>query len=76
LFRVTAVNTSNPATVSCCCFSFAFIAIYSFCPIENSVAWVRERTIPSDASCRIEGRGIKGATWSAWRIPTAIFSPF
>jgi hypothetical protein len=49
--------------------------------IKNSMVWVRERTIPIErpplvgeviANClRIEG-----ATWSAWRIPTAVFSVF
>jgi hypothetical protein len=44
----------------------------------NSMVWVRERTIPT-AACRqsdCQLLQIKGAMWSAWRIPTAVFSVF
>jgi hypothetical protein len=47
---------------------------------KNSMVWVRERTIPTDratAACRRSDcllLRIEGATWSAWRIPTAVFS--
>jgi hypothetical protein len=41
--------------------------------------WVRERTIPTErprrrSDCQL--LRIKGATWSAWRIPTTVFSVF
>jgi hypothetical protein len=47
----------------------------------NSMVWVRERTIPTERP-PIVGEvianflRIEGATWSAWRIPTAVFSVF
>jgi hypothetical protein len=47
----------------------------------NSAAWVREQTIPTEkrplvgeVSANLCGQ--RGATWSAWRIPTAVFSVF
>jgi hypothetical protein len=49
--------------------------------VNNSMVWVRERTIPTERP-PIVGEvisnfmGIKTATWSAWRIPTAVFSGF
>jgi hypothetical protein len=48
---------------------------------KNSMVWVRERTIPTEwpRSCRrrdCELLRIEGATWSAGRIPTAVFSVF
>jgi hypothetical protein len=47
----------------------------------NSVVWVRERTIPTEwpplvGEVIANFLRIEGATWSAWRIPTAIFSVF
>jgi hypothetical protein len=49
--------------------------------INNPVAWVRERTIPTERTPLIGEFStnflrIEGATWSAWRIPTAVFSDF
>jgi hypothetical protein len=46
--------------------------------ITNSVAWVSERTIPT-AVCRrswCQFLRLEGVTWSAWRIPMAVFSAF
>jgi hypothetical protein len=47
----------------------------------NSVAWVRKRTIPTKrpplvGEVSAKFLQIEGTTWSAWRIPTAIFSAF
>jgi hypothetical protein len=43
----------------------------------NSVAWVRERTIPTERPPLVgQLSRIEGATWSAWLIPTAVFSDF
>jgi hypothetical protein len=47
----------------------------------NSVAWVRERNIPTErpplaGEVSANFCGERGATWSAWRIPTAVFSDF
>jgi hypothetical protein len=47
----------------------------------DSVVWVRERTIPTERSPLVGKVSanflrIEGATWSAWRIPTAVFSIF
>jgi hypothetical protein len=39
----------------------------------NSVAWIRERTIPTERPPVV---GEVSATWSVWRIPTAVFSAF
>jgi hypothetical protein len=49
--------------------------------IKNSVAWVRERTIPTKRPPPVGEVGvnflrIEGATWSAWRIPMAVFQDF
>jgi hypothetical protein len=48
---------------------------------NNSVASVRERTIPTQrpplvSEVNTNFLQIKGATWSAWRIPMAVFSDF
>jgi hypothetical protein len=48
---------------------------------NNSVASVRKRTIPSErpplvSEVSVNFLRIQGATWSAWRIPTAVFSAF
>jgi hypothetical protein len=50
-------------------------------PKLNSMVWVRERTIPTEQPSLIgevtaNFLRIEGATWSAWRIPTAVFSVF
>jgi hypothetical protein len=44
----------------------------------NSMVLVLERTIPTAACRRSDCQllRIEGATWSAWRIPTAVFSVF
>jgi hypothetical protein len=47
----------------------------------NSVAWVRERTIPPPSDRRLSEKlvpnlRIEGDTWSEWRIPTAVLSDF
>jgi hypothetical protein len=47
--------------------------------LKNSMAWVHERTIPTDD--RFSAKLVltfadRGATWSAWQIPTSIFSIF
>jgi hypothetical protein len=47
----------------------------------NSVASVRERTIPTErpplvGEVSANFCGLEGATWSAWRILTAVFSTF
>jgi hypothetical protein len=47
----------------------------------NSVVWVRERTIPTERPPLVgeviaNFLRIEAATWSAWRIPTAVFSVF
>jgi hypothetical protein len=45
---------------------------------KSSVAWVRKRTISTERPPLVGEVSallrIVGATWSAWRIPTAIFS--
>jgi hypothetical protein len=47
----------------------------------DSVALVRKRTIPTERQ-PLAGEvianflRIEGATWSSWRIPTAVFSVF
>jgi hypothetical protein len=48
---------------------------------KNSMVWVRERTIPTERQPLIgeviaNFLRIEGATWSAWRIPTAVSSVF
>jgi hypothetical protein len=48
---------------------------------KNSMVWVRERTIPTERSPLVgeviaNFLRIEGATQSAWRIPTAVFSVF
>jgi hypothetical protein len=57
-------------------------SMITFCKqLKNSVAWVRERTIPTKRP-QLVGEvsanflRIDGATRSAWRIPTAVFSAF
>jgi hypothetical protein len=43
----------------------------------NSMVWVRERAIPTERpplDCQLVWT--EGATWSAWRIPPAVFSVF
>jgi hypothetical protein len=45
------------------------------------MVWVRERTIPIERQPLVgeviaNVLRIEGATWSAWRIPTAVFSVF
>jgi hypothetical protein len=47
----------------------------------NSIVWVRGRTIPTErplfvGEVIVNFLRIEGATWSAWRIPTAVFSVF
>jgi hypothetical protein len=48
---------------------------------KNSMVWVRERTISTERT-QLVGEvsanilWIEGATWSAWWIPTALFSVF
>jgi hypothetical protein len=47
----------------------------------NSVAWIRERTIPTERPLLVYEvtanlLPTEGATWSAWRIPTALLSIF
>jgi hypothetical protein len=46
--------------------------------LKSSMVWVRKRTIPTERPPLIGGQllRIEGATWSAWRIPTAVFSIF
>jgi hypothetical protein len=39
----------------------------------NSVVWVPDRTIPTERPSLV---GEVSATWSAWRIPTAVLSAF
>jgi hypothetical protein len=54
---------------------FSGVMLYSPTELKkNSVAWVRERTIPTerpphDGDVRANFLRIKIATWSAWRIP-------
>jgi hypothetical protein len=48
---------------------------------KNSMVWVRERTIltelpPVVGEVMANFLRIEGATWSAWRIPKAVFSVF
>jgi hypothetical protein len=48
---------------------------------KNSMVWVRERTTPTERPPRVgevivNFLGLEGATWLAWRIPTAVFSVF
>jgi hypothetical protein len=48
---------------------------------KNSMVWVRNRTIPTERPPPVveviaNFLRIEGATWSAWRIPTAVFSVF
>jgi hypothetical protein len=48
---------------------------------KNSMVWVHERTIPIERPPLVgeviaNFLRIEGATWSAWRIPTAVFSVF
>jgi hypothetical protein len=48
---------------------------------KTSMVWVRERTIPTERPPLVGNvianfLRIEGATWSAWRIPTAVFSVF
>jgi hypothetical protein len=48
---------------------------------KDSVAWVRERTIPTErplfvGKFSVNFLRIEGATWSAWRIPTDVFLAF
>jgi hypothetical protein len=47
----------------------------------NSVAWARKQTIPTEwkplvGEVSANFCGLMGATWSAWRIPTAIISDY
>jgi hypothetical protein len=47
----------------------------------NSIVWARRRTIPTERPPLVGEvianiLRIEGATWSAWRIPTAVFSNF
>jgi hypothetical protein len=47
----------------------------------NSMVWVRERTIPTERPSLVgeviaNFLRIEDAKWSAWRIPTAVFSIF
>jgi hypothetical protein len=42
---------------------------------KNSVALVLKGTIPTEQP-QLVGEVIEGAMWSAWRIPTAVFSTF
>jgi hypothetical protein len=51
------------------------------CLKKNSMVWVRERTIPTERPLLVSKMianflRIEGATWSAWWIPTAVFSVF
>jgi hypothetical protein len=48
---------------------------------KNSVAWVREQTIPTERPLFVSEVSanilrMEGATWPARRIPTAVFSDF
>jgi hypothetical protein len=48
---------------------------------KNSMVWVRERTIPTERVPFVDEvitnfLRIESATWSAWRIPTAVFWVF
>jgi hypothetical protein len=51
------------------------------CKKKNSMVWVREQTTPTERP-QLVGEvianflRIERATWSAWRIPTAVFSVF
>jgi hypothetical protein len=50
-------------------------------PVTNSMVWIRGRTIPTErpplvGELIVNFLRIEGATWSAWRIPTAVFSVF
>jgi predicted membrane-bound dolichyl-phosphate-mannose-protein mannosyltransferase len=45
------------------------------------MVWVRERIIPTERPPLVDEvianfLRIEGATWSAWRIPTSVFSIF
>jgi hypothetical protein len=47
----------------------------------NSMVWARERTIPTErpplvGEATANFLRIEGVTWSAWLIPTAVFSVF
>jgi hypothetical protein len=61
--------------------------LYNLNPLSNIITnsnfmvWVRERTIPTERPPLIgeviaNFLRIECATWSAWRIPTAVFSVF
>jgi hypothetical protein len=56
-------------------YKFAFLnylcSFINFYDIKNWTAWVRERTIPTERPPLV---GEVSATWSAWRIPTAVYS--
>jgi hypothetical protein len=48
-----------------------------FISLKDSVAWVHERTTPTErppivGEVSAKFFGIEGATWSAWRIPKAV----
>jgi hypothetical protein len=55
--------------------------LYAHKKTKNSVASVRKRTIPTERPPLVSEVSanflrIESATWSAWRIPTAVFSTF
>jgi hypothetical protein len=60
----------------------ARMAMYSTLKLKkNFMVWVRERTIPTERPPLVgeviaNFLRIDGATWPAWRIPTAVFSVF
>jgi hypothetical protein len=56
-------------------------ACISIVPKRNAMVWVLERTIPIERQPLVDEvianfLRIEGATWSAWRMPTAVFSVF
>jgi hypothetical protein len=67
---------------------FIFLKVYEHYKLKlfktkklNSMVWVRERTIPTERPPLVSEvidnfLRIEDATWSAWRIPTAVFSLF
>jgi hypothetical protein len=59
---------------------FTYTHVYSIY-MYDAVAWVREWTIPTERPLLVGKVGasiwrIQGATWSTWRFPTAVLSPF
>jgi hypothetical protein len=57
-----------------------FVSLYTISNKKNSMVWVlKNYTDRATAACRrsdCQLLRIKGATWSTWRIPTAVLSVF